>query len=50
MQSLIRAQTAVTDGEVKLAAEIQNASSTIGDEVTSAVSEFAESAALVDSF
>ena len=49
MQSLIRAQTAVTDGAVKLAAEIQNASSTIGEEVTSAVSESAESAELVAS-
>ena len=42
MQSLIRAQTAVTDGAVKLAAEIQNASSTIGEEVKAAVSESAE--------
>ncbi len=49
MQSLIRAQTAVTDGAVKLAAEIQNASSTIGEEVTSTVSESAESAELVAS-
>ena len=49
MQSLIRAQTAVTDGAVKLAAEIQNASSTIGEEVKAAVSESAESAELVAS-
>ena len=49
MQSLIRAKNAVTDGAVKLAAEIQNASSTIGEEVTTAVSESAETAELVAS-
>ncbi len=49
MQSLIRAQTAVTDGTVKLATEVQNASSSIGEKVTTAVLESADTADFVAS-
>ena len=47
MQSIVRAQTAVTEGALKLAAEVENASNKIGSEVSTAVAESSETANLV---